>query len=189
MASLREKMFARGMWGAWGGITCCGLLMLAALAGCGDDGADAPELKIDATPYLLTEAPEAALEVREIHEGAKERGAEGGEVVLVGKIGGSLNPWIEGRAAFNIVDRSVKSCSDIPGDKCPTPWDYCCTRDDLPGATALVKVVGEDGRLLAADARRLFGVKELQTVFVRGTASKDEKGNLVVLASRLYVKK
>ena len=53
----------------------------------------------------------------------------------------------------------------------------------------MVKVVGEDGRLLAADARRLFGVKELQTVFVRGTASKDEKGNLVVLASRLYVKK
>jgi len=186
MASLRERMAARSVWS---GITCCGLLMLAALAGCGDEEADVPELKIDATPYLLKEAPETAQEVKAIHEGAKESGTEGGEVVLVGKIGGSMNPWIEGRAAFNIVDRSVKSCSDIPGDKCPTPWDYCCTRDDLPGATALVKVVGEDGRLLAADARQLFGVKELQTVFVRGTATRDEKGNLVVVASRLYVKK
>ena len=182
MASLRESMASRGVWG---GITCCGLLMLAALTGCGDDGADAPELQIDATPYLLKELPETAQEVKAIHEGAEETG----EVVLVGKIGGSLNPWIEGRAAFNIVDRSVKSCSDIEGDNCPTPWDYCCTRDDLPGATALVKVVGEDGRLLATDARRLFGVKELQTVFVRGTARKDEKGNLVVLASHLWVKK
>ena len=173
---------------ARGAIACCALLTLcvaAVLSGCGDDTADLPELKIDATPYLLKQAPAGALEVKAVHDSA----GQAGEVVIVGKIGGSLNPWIEGRAAFNIVDRSVKSCSDIPDDKCPTPWDYCCTRDDLPGATALVKVVGEDGRLLAADTRRLFGVKELQTVFVRGTASKDEKGNLVVLASSLYVKR
>jgi hypothetical protein len=42
---------------------------------------------------------------------------------------------------------------------------------------------------LAADARSLFGMKELQTVYVRGTASKDENGNLVVLATAVYVKK
>ena len=61
--------------------------------------------------------------------------------------------------------------------------------DGLPGAMALVKVVDSSGRLLAADARSLFGMKELQTVYVRGTASKDENGNLVVLATAVYVKK
>jgi len=162
-----------------------GLLMLAMLLGCGDDAADPPKVAIDAAPYLLKEPPAAAQEVKVIHESA----GVNQEVVVVGKIGGSSNPWIEGRAAFNIVDREVKSCLDIPGDGCPTPWDYCCTQADLLGATALVKVVGEDGRLLAADARRLFGVKELQTVIVRGTASKDKQGNLVVLASGLYIKR
>lgn len=167
------------------GTTWSCLLLLAVLIGCGDDESGAPESTIDATPYLIKEAPAEVQEVSAIHEVA----GDSQEVVIVGKIGGSLNPWIEGRAAFNIVDRKVKSCSDISGDNCPTPWDYCCSQDDLPGAMALVKVVGANGRLLAADSRRLFGIKELQTVIVRGTASKDAQGNLVVLASGLYIKK
>ena len=162
-----------------------GLLVLGMLVGCGDGTADPPKMAIDAAPYLLEEPPSAAQEVSVVHEST----GDSKEIVVVGKIGGSLNPWIEGRAAFNIVDRKVKSCLDIPGDDCPTPWDYCCSQADLPGATVLVKVVGEDGRLLAADARQLFGVKELQTVIVRGTASKDKQGNLVVLASGLYIKR
>lgn len=164
-----------------------GLLTLAILAGCSDEATAPPRVAaIDAAAYLLKEPPADPQEVAVLHGSA---GVSQEEVVVVGKIGGSLNPWIEGRAAFNIVDRSVKSCSDIPGDDCPTPWDYCCTQSDLQGATALVKVVGEDGRLLAGDARKLFRIKELQTVIVRGTASKDKQGNLIVVSSSLYIKK
>ena len=195
MQDMKERVGTTGRPIVWGGSFGAALLTVGlsvALSGCGDEppGPDAAA-RIDVTPYLLAELPESAREVKAVYEDGAENGGEvkGSEVVMVGRIGGSLDPWIDGRAAFNIVDRSVKACSDIPGDTCPTPWDYCCTRDDLPGAMALVKVVDSSGRLLAADARSLFGMKELQTVYVRGTASKDKNGNLVVLATAVYVKK
>ena len=164
----------------WVAVVC-----VIGMSGCGDPPEGPPPVAIDVTPYLLSEPPGDAEEVKSVHEaGGTDR-----DVVIVGKIGGRSDPWIEGRAAFNIVDRSVKSCSDIPGDDCPTPWDYCCTQGDLPGSTALVKVVGGDGRTLFGDARKLFGVKELQTVIIKGKARKDDAGNLTVVASGLYFKK
>src|SRR5688500_19551994 len=48
------------------------------------------------------------------------------EVTVVGRIGGSENPWVDDMAAFTIVDPSLKACSDIPGDMCEKHWDYCC---------------------------------------------------------------
>ena len=201
MQAMKERVGTTGRPIVWGGSFGAALLAVGlsfALSGCGDEPPEPDAAaRIDVTPYLLAELPESAREVKAVYEDGAEDGGEGGEggevkgweVVMVGRIGGSLDPWIDGRAAFNIVDRSVKACTDIPGDTCPTPWDYCCTRDDLPGAIALVKVVDLSGRLLAADARSLFGMKELQTVYVRGNASKDENGNLVVLATAVYVKK
>src|SRR5690606_36460413 len=101
--------------------------------------------------------------------------------------GGSRNPWVDGMAAFTLVDRSLPACTDIPGDKCPTPWDYCCTTDKLPGATTLVKVVDDQGQVVTTGAQELLGVDELQTVVVRGKASKDDVGNITVLAEQIYV--
>lgn len=140
---------------------------------------------IDGSPYLLSEKPEAAIGVIQVREAAKDND----EIVIVGRIGGSKDPWIEGRAAFSIVDQSLKSCSDIPGDKCPNPWDYCCETPKLPNATALVKVVDASGGLVKADARKLLAVKELSTVVVKGKAERDDAGNLTVLASGVYVQK
>ena len=164
----------------WVAAVCVGWM-----SGCGDRSAVSPTVAIDVAPYLLSESPGDAEEVKSVHAASENER----DVVIVGKIGGRSDPWIEGRAAFNIVDRSVKSCSDIPGDGCRTPWDYCCTQDDLSGATALVKVVGGDGRALSGDARKLFGVKELQTVIIKGTARKDQAGNLTVVASGLFLEK
>ncbi len=56
------------------------------------------------------------------------------DVVVVGRIGGRVNPWVKGTAAFPIVDRSLKPCNEIEGDTCETPWDYCCEAE-LPKAT------------------------------------------------------
>ncbi|GIT31869.1 MAG: hypothetical protein Ct9H300mP1_39150 [Planctomycetaceae bacterium] len=69
------------------------------------------------------------------------------------------------------------------------PLGLLLTQDDLLGATALVKVVGGDGRTLLGDARKTFGVKELQTVIIKGTARKDQAGNLTVVASGLFLEK
>jgi len=109
-------------------------------------------------------------------------------LIVVGRIGGSANPWVEGRAAFSIVDLSLKACSDREGDECAMPWDYCCETDLLPKATVLVKVVDDSGNLVATDARELLQAKELQTVVVEGKAKRDEAGNLTVLAGGVYAK-
>src|SRR5438128_4021300 len=73
--------------------------------------------------YLLASEPTGAKGVSDIRKEA----ADGDEVLVVGRIGGSIKPWVDGRAAFMIVDPSLKSCRDAEGDSCPTPWDYCCT--------------------------------------------------------------
>lgn len=129
--------------------------------------------------------PQVATSVIKVRENA----SDGDEVVIVGRIGGSENPWIESRAAFSIVDGSLKACSDIEGDNCPQPWDYCCETSKLPNATALVKIIDEGGSLVTTDARELLGVKELSTVIVKGKAKRDDAGNLTVLANSVYIKK
>jgi hypothetical protein len=111
------------------------------------------------------------------------------DVTLVGRIGGSLSPFVSGRASFTVVDASLVPCSENPGDTCPTPWDYCCDTDKLPAATAVVKLVDADGATVAKDAKRDLGMKELQTVVVKGKAKRDEAGNLTVLAPAVFVKK
>jgi hypothetical protein len=53
----------------------------------------------------------------------------------------------------------------------------------------LIKVVDENGKLVKADARELLNVKELSTVVIKGKARRDDKGNLTILASGVFVKK
>jgi hypothetical protein len=140
---------------------------------------------IDASKYVLSAEPEGARNVI----AARESAQDDEEVVVLGRIGGGENPWVSGRAAFSIVDPSLKACSDIPGDNCPVPWDYCCETDKLPTASALVTIVDENGDVVKADARPLLDAKELATVVVKGKAKRDQEGNLTVIASSVYVKK
>lgn len=74
-----------------------------------------------ASRYLLKSEPDGASGVIRVREAAKDQD----NVVIVGRIGGSEMPWIEGRAAFSIVDPSIKSCLECGADGCPKPWDYC----------------------------------------------------------------
>ena len=164
-----------------------GLTLITAF-GCADNRSDeqtASQPTIDGSPFLLKTEPEGVLEVI----AAREAATDGTELVVAGRIGGSVDPWIDGRAAFTIVDNSLKACTDIPGDKCSKPWDYCCETSELPTATALVKVVDVDGKLVRVGAKQLLNVKELSTVVVTGKAERDEEGNLTVLATGVFVKK
>ena len=142
-------------------------------------------LRVDGSRFLLTVEPGDAGDVIKVREEA----GDGDDIVIVGRIGGSENPWVDGRAAFSIVDGSLKACSDIPGDNCPVPWDYCCETPKLPNATALIKIVDDNGDLVKANAKDLLGVRELSTVVVKGKAKRDDAGNLTVLASGVFVKK
>ena len=134
--------------------------------------------------FLLAEEPSGAQGVTEL----KQVAADGEKIVVEGRIGGDTQPFVSGQAAFVVVDTSLKPCNEKDDDSCATPWDYCCDLDLLPASRAMVKLVDEHGNTIAADAREILDVKELQTVVVRGHAKRDEAGNLTVLASGVFVR-
>ena len=113
-------------------LTLFSLLSLAVglptLTGCSQDSpvvTGSPTSKsapaVDGSKYLLSSEPDGATGVIKAREEAKDQG----DVVIIGRIGGSENPWVEGRAAFSIVDPSLKSCAECGSGDCPKPWDYC----------------------------------------------------------------
>jgi hypothetical protein len=129
--------------------------------------------------FLLGSEPAGPKGVRDVRKDAKN----GEEVVLVGRVGGLDKPFTEGRAAFLVVDPSLKPSN------CECPWDYCdCGEDELTAARLNVKFVGPDGKTLKADAREMFQIKELTTVVVKGKLSRDDKDNVSVTATGIFVR-
>jgi hypothetical protein len=134
--------------------------------------------------YLVKQEPADAQPVGEAIQGEDDA-----DVTVVGRIGGEEKPWIDDMAAFTIVDPSLRACSDIPGDHCATPWDYCCDSARLKTHSVMVKFADDQGSVVAIDARKLFGVEPLQTVVVQGRLKKDDAGNATVVAHKMYVRK
>ena len=133
--------------------------------------------------YLSAKPLDGAVGVAE----AKKATSDGEEITLVGRVGGSEKPFVDGLAAFTIVDPAVEHCADDEG--CSTPWDYCCETDKLPENSATVKLVDASGKTLAKDAKEVLGIAELSLVTIRGTAKRDAQGNLTVDAIQVYVDK
>lgn len=152
-------------------------------AGCGEE--QTPEIvtgsDIDTSQYILDSEPENAVAITD----ARAADNDGQEITLVGRIGGKKDPWVDGRAAFTLVDMSKVFCH--PEEGCPTPWDYCCA-GDLTDFRAFVKLTTPDGKTVGADAQEAFGLNELDTVVVKGTAKRDEDGNLSILANGIFVR-
>ena len=161
------------------------LAVLALVAGCGSGNAD-PKTEvpvIDGSKYILSEEPQGVVDVI----AAREAAADADQIVVVGRIGGKVDPWIKGRVAFTLVDMSLKGCAE---DGCKTPWDYCCKIDQLPASTVLVQFVDEKGNKLKADARATLKLMEFQTVVVRGKAQRNDAGMLQsILADGVFVRK
>lgn len=92
------------------------LLLFAAALGCGstsDPGPAAPRVAVDSAKYVLHAEPEAAKGVLDLRKESKD----GDDVVVIGRVGGSKQPVIKDRAAFTIVDMSLKPC-DGDADEC-----------------------------------------------------------------------
>lgn len=169
------------------------LMVSILLLGCSEtkDTVTAPDVSIAkqiAARYLLAAEPEGVVDVIAARETAKNEE----EVVVVGRIGGGLKPFVDNMAAFQIVDNSIIACSDDVADgeacSCPTPWDYCCHTDKLPNAMAFIRFEDEQGQVHVLDTKNLFPVKELQTVVVKGVAKRDNAGNLTIVADGIYVR-
>jgi hypothetical protein len=156
-------------------------------SGCGDSGGTSNQPAVsrnqhshDTKGFVLTAEPAGAKGVKDVRNEAKD----GEEVVIVGRIAGSKEPIVKGRAAFTIVDLSLEPCED------DQPWVMCCTpKEDLLPAMVMVKFVDDNGQTLAQDARQLLGVKEWNMVIVKGEAKRDAEGNLTsVIAEGIFIK-
>lgn len=166
------------------------LMVSIATTGCGGSSAAdvssqplTPAL-LDGSKYVLPDEPDGAIGVI----AARESATDGEPIVIVGRIGGATNPWIEGRAAFMLLDASMVLVADgtesTEGEIC---MDECCATERAE-STTLVKVVDDNGRVLAADARQLWGLAADDMVVVRGKAKKDDNGNFVVMADGVHIR-
>lgn len=117
---------------------------------------------------------------------AREQATDGQEV----KVEGRIKDFVEGHAVFTMMDHKVPSCNEIPGDKCETPWDYCCEpKESVQANSATVQLVGSGDEPLAGTLKGVSTLDHLTTVVATGKAQRDDAGNLIILADHLYLKK
>jgi hypothetical protein len=167
------------------------ILALAGLAPFVLTACDKPAPSASAVPgvdpepiaWLLTDAPTDPVTVADI----KPTAAEGDTVVLRARIGGRKDPITPGAGVFVVIDPSVPSCDQIPGDTCPTPWDYCCEpRESLNANSATVQLVDADGNPVQADLTAA-GLKPLDEVVIVGTvAARPSEQVLTIRATGIH---
>jgi len=133
-------------------------------------------------PAFFTDKP--AESARDVSDARKAGGLKAGdEVVLRGRIGGSKEPFVAGRAVFTLMGSGIKACNENPEDKCSKPWDYCCeTKDDILANSVTVQVVDAKGQILRTDMMGRRGLKELSEVVVVGKVTSADGKSVVINA-------
>lgn len=147
-------------------------------------GSAVPAAPMPANLFVAT-APGGAQNVKD----AKATARKGDEIVLVGRIGGSKQAFVEGRAIFTLVDSRVKSCAEgAEMDWCKTPWDYCCEpREELTANLASIEVVGADGKPIKTGLQGANGLKPLAVVTIAGRVADAGGGILLLDAKSIHV--
>ena len=111
-----------------------------------------------------------------------------GEVVVYGRVGGRVKPFVDHAAVFLLADTSMKSCDQLHGDACTTPWDYCCEpRDSLTAKTATIQILGDDGKPLRVDLNGQAGISPLAELTIAGEIAQRDGGSLVINARKIHV--
>ncbi len=125
----------------------------------------------------------ASQQMRSPWEKLGRKQKDGQEVTLVGLIGGSSKPFIEG---WQHSPSLIPKFPIVRRTRLPTPWDYCCQTEAVKANIATVKIVDDAGKPVSQSARELLNVKELSTVVVKGKAKRDDQGNLTVAANQVF---
>ncbi len=134
--------------------------------------------------YFTNSEPPGAQPLHVVKQTAKV----GEEVVFQARVGGTEEPLIRGRALMVVADEQIRSCDQISGDGCPTPWDYCCeSKESLQANRATVQLVDASGQPIPGTLQGSHGIEPLKVVVVKGKVVELD-GNMVVNASQVYVK-
>jgi hypothetical protein len=133
---------------------------------------------------VLRERPEGARNVNDIRLSA----AADQRVVVQGVIAGRKEPLSPDRAILVLLDESIRLCSQIPGDECPTPWDACCEPSEvLAGASVSVEVADGTGAVVRAPLDTIPGIKPGAKLIVSGTVRTLAESVVMVRADGIYV--
>jgi len=167
-----------------------GLLLLFCTAGClesstaRDRAHTDAEAEPDGGKFLLVEEPGGVMCVSNVRDALPSDQ----DVAVLGRIGGIDDPWTPGEASFVMSDPALISLGEDDhecGDDCP----YCAKKQkEQMKSMAFVQIVDEEGRVLRTDARKLLGIQEDQMIVVRGRASLNRSGHIVIAATGLYVR-
>ena len=137
------------------------------------------------TGFFVDKQPENAKDVSEARKAGTLKA--GDEVVLRGRIGGSKEPFVNGRAVLTLMGRGLKACNENPDDKCSKPWDYCCeTKEGILANSVTVQVVDAKGQILRTDMKGRRGLKELSEMVVVGKVASADGKAVVVNATAVY---
>jgi hypothetical protein len=131
---------------------------------------------------FVATAPAGGTDVAALKASAKD----GERVVVRGVVGGRTDPIAENRAVVTLLDPSIKTCDQTPGDKCTTPWDACCEPADVLAQNSItVQVVDSSG----APLKTGLGSKltPLSVITVAGTLRTPAEGVVLVDASSIHV--
>ena len=156
------------------------MVLLTALVGCGTGNS---QFISQRAKYVLDEEPSGAIGVLDLRENIVGQQ----EVLLVGQIGGIVDPWSRGQASFVITDPIATIDGEGHPESCGCP--FCKEATDQTEGLALVQFIDAHGSVLQMDAQRLFGIQKDQVVVVLGQAELNQLGHLVVSASGLYVRR
>ncbi len=100
-------------------ITLLGLPLLLGIASCSGDAPESappPATSTLADSFFSAAAPASAVNISDLLTAP----ASGEEVIVQGK----AQNFIDDLAVFTMVDLGLKSCDEMHGDACATPWDY-----------------------------------------------------------------
>jgi hypothetical protein len=182
MKTIRRTLVITGMLFVWG-----------------TQGCDRPE---ETTPSPAKSTPKAAAAVLPdtLWAKAAPSGARGvaeikadatatGEVVVKGRLGGRVDPFVQGAAVFLLTDLKVKHCGELHGDACKTPWDYCCEpKESLAASRATIQIVDANGKPFLVNLKGQHGLDPLAILTIAGdVTSRDAGGTIVINARSIYV--
>ncbi len=150
----------------------------------GCQGSSGPEVSDAGKKFVLDEKPAGAVPIVD----ARANIAETKEIVLITKVGvEDRKIFEEGKASFLVREAfpDPNAGKGHDADNCP----FCKRRKSPYDSLAMVHFKDQDGTIIDTDARNLLGLKEDQEVIIKGAASLDDSGALVVSATGIYFPK
>ena len=158
-------------------------MALVLFSGC--DEAGDPQIELLRERFVVTTAISGETSVSSIRKVLQQEDASKSVPVIIrGQISaGDLPPWEPGKAAFALTDTTGHD-GDTEHDPHTCPF---CSRN-IQNYMANIYFRDESGNTIAIDSRKLFDVKEKQTVILQGQGMMAEDGTLEVDAQKMYIR-